>query len=124
MIIRAITPQLRTTDLAASLRFYTRVQGFAEVFRFQDFYAGISTGGQTVHLKQVDTPDPSIAAVRSGDHLHLYLDVADVGALATALIRAGATIVKPPHDTPWNTREIVFEDDQGHTLCAGHPRLA
>ncbi len=58
MNIQAFTPQLRTTDLAASIRFYTEVLGFDVVFRFQDFYAGLSVGNQRLHLKQVDAPDP------------------------------------------------------------------
>lgn len=126
MTIRSITPQLRTTDLAKTLHFYTQVLGLIETFRFQDFYAGVATGTgtgrQEIHLKQVDERDVSIDAVRRDGHLHLYFDVADVDAFASRLVAAGVVLVQPPHETAWGIREITFEDDQGHTLYAGEPR--
>lgn len=126
MNIRGIKPQLRTTNLARTVDFYTNVLGFVETFQFQDFYAGVSTGTesgtQQIHLKQVDERDASIDAVRKGGHLHLYFEVPDVEALASRLVAAGVILVQPPHETAWGTREVVFEDDQGHTLYAGEPR--
>ena len=35
--ITAITPQLRTTDLASSIDFYTRILGFQLEFRYDDY---------------------------------------------------------------------------------------
>jgi len=123
MTIRSITPQLRTTDLAKTLHFYTEVLGLIETFRFQDFYAGVATGTgagtQEIHLKQVEERDASIDAVRRDGHLHVYFDVPDVNAFASRLVAAGVVLVQPPHETAWGTREVVFEDDQGHTLYAG-----
>ena len=55
MKILHVIPQLRTTDLAASIRFYTEQLGFTLDFRYADFYAGVRAGGQVVHLKLVDT---------------------------------------------------------------------
>lgn len=46
----AIIPQLRTTDLDASTRFYTEVLGLQLAFRYRDFYAGIRAGEHTFHL--------------------------------------------------------------------------
>jgi hypothetical protein len=31
-------------------------------------------------------------------------------------------LVREVHDTPWNTREFVIKDDQGHTLYFGEHR--
>lgn len=121
MAVAKITPQLRTTDLDRSLRFYTEQVGLELEFRYADFYAGLRAGGGGIHLKQVDVPDPSIEFVREGGHLHLYLRVADVDAFAERLRAAGVSLVRPPCDTDWATRELVFEDDQGHTIYAGMP---
>ena len=85
MITNAIA-QLRTTDLAASIRFYTETLGLALAFQFRDFYAGIRAGSQMIHLKQVDAPDPTLDFIR------------DV------------------HATDWGARECTIEDDQGHTI--------
>jgi catechol 2,3-dioxygenase-like lactoylglutathione lyase family enzyme len=116
---RSATAQLRTTDLARTIGFYTDVLGLELMFRYQDFYAGLRAGEQVIHLKLVDEPDPSIAYVAAGNHLHLYLETDDAAALAAAVVAKGVALVKPVHDTPWGTREFVLRDDQGHTLRCG-----
>jgi catechol 2,3-dioxygenase-like lactoylglutathione lyase family enzyme len=113
---KAAIPQLRTTDLDASIRFYTEVLGFELAFRYQDFYAGVTAGPQTIHLKLVDSPDPSIPFVRDGSHVHLYIAVDDVRAAADELRQRGVRLTRDPYETPYRTREISFEDPQGHSL--------
>ena len=117
--ISALIPQLRTTDLGASIRFYTTKLGMSLEFQYQDFYAGIRAGSQLFHLKLVDTQDPSIAFVRDGDHFHLYFATEDIVATAAALRTNGVALVRDVHETPWGAREFVVNDDQGHTLYFG-----
>lgn len=117
-IARAIA-QLRTTDLDASIRYYVEMLGMRLAFRHGDFYAGIDADGQSFHLKQVDEVDPSIARVREGGHFHLYFETDNVAALATRFERRSVRFIEVPHDTAWQTREFVIEDDQGHTLYFG-----
>jgi catechol 2,3-dioxygenase-like lactoylglutathione lyase family enzyme len=119
MLITGVIAQLRTTNLADSIRFYTTLLGGTLAFQYEDFYAGIRLGDQVVHLKLVDAPDPSIAFVRAGDHFHLYLETDDVASAAETLRRNGVRFVRGVHETAWNTREFVIEDDQGHTLYFG-----
>lgn len=61
-MITNATAQLRTTDLAASIRFYTETLALA--FQFRAFYAGIRAGSQMIRLKQVDAPDPTLDFIR------------------------------------------------------------
>jgi catechol 2,3-dioxygenase-like lactoylglutathione lyase family enzyme len=119
MPVLTITPQLRTIDLDRSIRFYTEQVGLELEFRHADFYAGIRSGGGSFHLKLVDEKDPSIAFVNEGGHLHLYLGVDDVDAFGERLRGAGVELIQPPCNTDWGTRELVFHDDQGHTIYAG-----
>jgi len=119
MTISGVIPQLRRTDLQSSIRFYTTKLGLQLEFQYQDFYAGIRAGEQVFHLKLVDQKDPSIQFVNDGEHFHLYLQTDDVVATAAALKANGVTVVKDVHDTPWRTREVVINDDQGHTLYFG-----
>jgi len=119
MRILGLAPQLRTTDLARTVRFYTEKLGFALEFQYENFYAGIRAGERVFHLKHVDEKDPSIEYVEHGGHLHLYFEVDDVAAAAEALKRNGVQLVRDVHDTAWSTREFVIEDDQGHTLYFG-----
>jgi len=116
MKIKSLTPQLRTTDLAASIRFYTETLGFDLAFTYQDFYAGICAGSYAFHLKLVDAPDPGIAFVRDGGHVGLYIEVDDVRAAAEELRHKGVRLLREPFETPYGTREILLEDDQGHSL--------
>ena len=119
MTINGFAPQLRTTEMAATIRFYTKKLGFSVEFNYQDFYAAIRLGQQAIHLKLVDKTDPSIPFVDDGGHLHLYFDTEGVADLAEALKGNGVALVKDVHETPWGTREIVLHDDQGHTLYFG-----
>jgi catechol 2,3-dioxygenase-like lactoylglutathione lyase family enzyme len=119
MGISGAIAQLRTTDLAASIRFYTERVGLTLAFRYEDFYAGIRAGGQVFHLKRVDARDPSIDVVERGGHFHLYFDTDDIEATAAMLKKNGVSIDTDVHDTPWGTRELVIKDDQGHTLYFG-----
>lgn len=121
MKIKAIAPQLRTTDTASTIAFYTQKLGFEVAFNFEDFYAGIRAGDCTLHLKQVDEQDPSIPFVDEGGHLHLYFETDNVNAMAERLKANGVELIKDVHDTDWQTREIVLNDDQGHTLYYGQP---
>ena len=122
MKISQVIPQLRTTDLATSIRFYTEQLGFTLDFRYEDFYAGIRAGDQIVHLKLVDTADPSSDFVDAGEHFHLYLETDDATAAAARLRANGVRVVKSLHDTPWGTREFALKDDQGHTVYVGEQR--
>ena len=121
MGVITITPQLRTTSLESSIRFYTEKVGLELAFRHADFYAGIRAPSGSFHLKHVDAADPSIGFVEKGGHLHLYLGVDDVDVFARRLTSADVALVRTPHDTAWGTREVVFRDDQGHTIYAGMP---
>ena len=122
MRISSAIAQLRTTDLAESIRFYTTKLGLTLDFQYEDFYAGIRAGHQLFHLKLVDRKDPSIEYVDKGEHFHLYLETDDVAALADALKSNGVRILKGVHETAWGTKEFVIHDDQGHTLYFGERR--
>jgi catechol 2,3-dioxygenase-like lactoylglutathione lyase family enzyme len=122
MRISSAIAQLRTTDLAESIRFYTTKVGLTLAFQYQDFYAGIRAGSQLFHLKLVDQKDPSIDFVDRGEHFHLYLETDDAQAAADALKKNGVRLAKDVHETAWGTREFVIKDDQGHTLYFGESR--
>src|SRR5262245_13833921 len=98
MGISGVIPQLWTTDLKSSIRFYTTKLGLKLEFEYQDFYAGIRAGNQIFHLKLVDEKDPSIRFVETGEHFHLYLETTDVAATAAALRANGVSLVKDVHD--------------------------
>jgi catechol 2,3-dioxygenase-like lactoylglutathione lyase family enzyme len=117
MRISSAIAQLRTTNLAESIRFYTERVGLTLEFQHEDFYAGIRAGGQLFHLKLVDETDPSIEFVDRGGHFHLYLETDDAAAAAAALKRNGVRLVKDVH-TPWKTRELSLRTIRGTTCIS------
>lgn len=119
MTVSGVIPQIRTTNLDESIDFYVSKLGFELAFRYSDFYAGIRVGDQLLHLKRVDSADPSIAFVSDGGHLHLYFTTDDVDAQAQKLKRNGVVLREEVADTPWGTREFWVVDNQGHVLCFG-----
>jgi catechol 2,3-dioxygenase-like lactoylglutathione lyase family enzyme len=47
-----MSPQLVVKDLERSIEFYKSKLGFDVDFRYEDFYAGISKDGYSIHLKE------------------------------------------------------------------------
>jgi uncharacterized glyoxalase superfamily protein PhnB len=122
MQISSVIPQLRTTNLAESIEFYTTKVGFTLDFQYEDFYAGLRAGSHVIHLKLIDETDPSIDFVAQGDHFHLYFQTDDVSAAADSFRRNGVQLAEDVHDTVWGTREFTIRDNQGHTLYFGERR--
>jgi uncharacterized glyoxalase superfamily protein PhnB len=48
-----------------------------------------------------------------------YIVVPDADAACARAIAAGATIVRPLQDTPYNSREFTVKDAEGHSWTAG-----
>jgi catechol 2,3-dioxygenase-like lactoylglutathione lyase family enzyme len=121
MAVKEIVLQLRTVDIDRALAFYIDELGFTLSFRYEDFYAGIETAGYMVHLKLVDNPDPGIDFVRRGEHLHLNITVDDIESEYGRIREAGVTIREELTIKPWNMREFVVEDPDGHTIYFSQP---
>jgi catechol 2,3-dioxygenase-like lactoylglutathione lyase family enzyme len=121
MNIKAVIPQLRTTDMSSSIAFYTEKLDFTVEFNYEGFYVGVRAGDHLIHLKLVDERDPSISYVDEGGHLHLYFQTVDVNGFAEQLKSRGVEMLEDVHNTAWNTRGFVIHDDQGHTLYFGEP---
>jgi catechol 2,3-dioxygenase-like lactoylglutathione lyase family enzyme len=116
MPVLGVTAQIRTTNIAESIAFYTGI-GLELEFRYEDFYAGIKAGDQSFHLKLVDEKDPSIDVVARDNHFHLYFETDDVEAMAQKLKEKGMAFHRETETTPWGTREFYIKDNQGHILC-------
>jgi catechol 2,3-dioxygenase-like lactoylglutathione lyase family enzyme len=118
MSVSGVATQIRTTNLQESIDFYVTKLGFELDFQYGDFYAGIRVAdGQVFHVKLVDEKDPSIDAVQSHGHMHLFFSTDDVDEAAESCRRNEVRFHQETAETAWGTREFYVSDNQGHTLC-------
>ena len=122
MQISSAIAQLRTTDLAESIRFYTTKVGLTSSSSTRTFTQVFGRVINSFTQKLVDEKSPSIEFVDKGEHFHLYLETDDVEAAAETLKKNGVRLVKNVHETARGSREFVIKDDQGHTLYFGQSR--
>ena len=116
MSILGVTAQIRTTNIEESIEFYTSI-GLELEFKYEDFYAGMKAGDQSIHLKLVDEKDLSIDVVARDDHFHLYFETDDIEAIAQHIQRKGIALHKEVATTPWGKKDFYIKDNQGHVLC-------
>ncbi len=116
MYITSLATQVRVANLDRALLFYTDTLGFVEEFRYRDSFAAVRAGGTSLHLKQVDKIDPSIAFVKDGDHNHLYIRVIDLEETFREL-EGKVELVHPITTKPSGEREFTIRDPDGHTIC-------
>jgi uncharacterized glyoxalase superfamily protein PhnB len=115
--ISTAAPQFLVSKLSDALAFYEDRLGFDREFVYADFYASVSRGGATIHLKCAAKLDEERAHQKSGEHLDAYLAVSGIEELHDEFVRRGAPILKPLEDRPWGTRDFYVEDSDGYILC-------
>jgi uncharacterized glyoxalase superfamily protein PhnB len=110
-------PQFLVGKLGDALVFYEDRLGFLRDFVYADFYASVSRGGATIHLKCAPKLDEERTHRKSGEHLDAYLAVSGIQELHAELVGRGASITKPLEERPWGTRDFYVEDPDGYILC-------
>ncbi|MFF2053996.1 VOC family protein [Leifsonia sp. NPDC058194] len=134
MASRIARVTVSVTDLDASLALYRDVLGLAELYTADDVAmlttdpgdpagaapgaaetAGAAPGAATQVLLHRRTPTPGDAGVA------VSFGVDDVDEATVAAVAAGAVIVDPPADQPWQERQSVLRDRDGHLFCLVRP---
>lgn len=113
-------------DVAASIRWYTEVLGFAvtQSFERDGKVAGgfIQAGNIRIVLNQ---DDGQLGWDRiKGQGFYLQINVAaaaDVDAAAGRIKAAGGTLLSEPADRPWGERMFQFRDPDGFKLGVSTP---
>ena len=102
-------PILRVANMAASLRYYVEVLGFANADWGGDDFTCVTRDGATIYLSEGDQGQPGT---------WVWLGVSDVRGLHEELTRRGAAILHPPENYPW-ALEMKVGDPDGHVLRFG-----
>jgi catechol 2,3-dioxygenase-like lactoylglutathione lyase family enzyme len=119
-------PMLSVSDAAKSSRWYQDSLGFTHVFTMN----GPDDTPSLVHLRWVKYADllmgprPSVAEPRGAGvvlNFSAYLAGRTVDEIAARAEAAGATIVSPPGDRPWNARDCTIADPDGYQLTFSEP---
>ena len=119
-------PILNVKDVAASLDYYYTKLGFEKDFSWppsceergqtSPSFAQVSRGHFSVMLAQEE---------QGGPGMWMYLDLAelkDLDTLYQEFLTNGVKIIEPPTDKPWEMREMLIEDVDGHILRIGAPQ--
>ena len=109
------TPILNVEDLHASMDYYVQKLGFEKQWDWGDppDFGCVKRGKVEIFLCQGGQGQP-------GTWMSIFMD--DVDALYEEYKKSGATIIDPPRDFPWQTREMLIEDLDGHRFrMSGEP---
>lgn len=106
-------PVLDCADFGRSLPFYKDKLGFdASTWGEPVSFAIVQRGMATLALAAAERPAVS-------RNWAAYVYVADVDALYDELIRHGVAIAEPPETRPYNCREFIVDDPDGHMIAFG-----
>jgi catechol 2,3-dioxygenase-like lactoylglutathione lyase family enzyme len=119
-MIRQIAPQFFTTDLPATLAYYSEKLGFDCVGTWQDppVYAIVTRDEHRIHFRcaEPSTPNPE----KYGEELlDAYLFVDDPDGLYAEYAARGVEFTRGLANTAWQSREFVVKDCDGRLLAFG-----
>ena len=112
----SVIPILNVKSVVESIAYYTTVLGFTRNWDWPDdderkTFGSISNGAVTVFFAENDQPDTEPFSV--------YYGVDDVDRLHELYKAAGAEVTQAPTDQPWQMREMLVADPDGHVLRIG-----
>lgn len=116
MQIRRAMPDLTTTDMDATKRFYTEVLGFDLAMDMGWVVTFVSPDNPTAQITCI-TEDASAGVVPN-----VTVEVGDVDAVHADAVARGLSIVHPLTDEPWGVRRFFVEDPSGAVInVMSHP---
>jgi uncharacterized glyoxalase superfamily protein PhnB len=119
-MIRQISPQFFTLDIAGTLAYYEDKLGFKCLSTWQDppVYAIIARDHHAIHFRCA-TPPMSNPDKYAAELLDAYLNVENADALYAEYSANGVEFTRGLANTPWHSREFVVKDCDGRLLAFG-----
>jgi predicted enzyme related to lactoylglutathione lyase len=104
----SIDPELPTTDIQSSLKYFERHLGFTTVFHLEESgYAKTARDGNAIFLARVSTPfEPRTCMIYTEDIHQVYRELVD----------SGATITSEPKQLSVGTTEFSIVIPDGHVF--------
>ena len=113
--IKKMSPQLVVTDIEDSLDFYTKKLDFEIDFRYEDFYAGISKDGWSIHLKKGNPLIEERENKRINKDLDIVFSVDGIEQLYENYVNRSVEIIRPLRDMPYG-KEFYVVDPDGYII--------
>lgn len=113
--IKKMSPQLVVTDIEDSLDFYTKKLDFEIDFRYEDFYAGISKDGWSIHLKKGNPLIEERENKRINKDLDIVFSVDGIEQLYENYVNRSVEIIQPLRDMPYG-KEFYVVDPDGYII--------
>jgi catechol 2,3-dioxygenase-like lactoylglutathione lyase family enzyme len=112
--IVGIRAAIEVRDVAASIAFYRRALGLEPVTTMGEppTFAILAGGGGSLAMAEAE--HPAVAAIAA-----VYVEVADVEAAFARCTDAGFTVTTPLTTHPWQMRDFVIRDRDGHQIAVG-----
>ena len=119
-MIRRIAPQFFTTDIPATLAYYTEKLGFTCLGMWQDppVYAIVARDRYAIHFRCAEPPTPNANKYKD-ELLEAYVSIDDADALYAENSARGEEFTRAPANMPWGSREFVVKDCDGRLLAFG-----
>ena len=115
--IIGLAPQFLVDDLLPAIEYYRDKLGFTVDFVYESFYASVSRGGFSIHLKCASKTVSDRAHRRENEHLDAFIGVRGIDALFEEFESKGAKITRRLGDRPWGSKDFYIEDPDGYILC-------
>ncbi len=104
-IFHSVIPELAAPDVVATLSWYRDVLGYSIEGQSGDFFGSVLRGRANFYIRKTDAP------IHPG---YYWVSVDEVDLLCGTFQARGATILEPPHNTPWGYRQFTLEDLNGY----------
>jgi predicted enzyme related to lactoylglutathione lyase len=113
---KSMSPQLLVMDIERSLEYYILKLGFNLDFRYEDFYAGVSRDGHSIHLKQGSPAKQERENRMNNGHVDVTFIVEGLDALLKAVQNQSIEIAQQSRDMPYGREFYIFDPD-GYILA-------
>jgi predicted enzyme related to lactoylglutathione lyase len=114
--VKKMSPQFLVQDIIHSINFYTAPLGFEIDFRYEDFYAGISKDGFSIHLKTGKYLIEERQNRRKNEDLDIVFSVDDIENLYDGISNKSVELIKPLREMDYG-KEFYIADPDGYILA-------
>ena len=113
--IKQMSPQLLVASFGRTIEFYRKKFGFDVEFLFEDFYAGITKDGFSIHLKSGSPSIEERENRRSHESLDILFSVSEIEDLYKEMLSKSVDINQPIREMPYG-RELYISDPDGYLI--------